>query len=74
MANASAPPKLDARKLCSRAINHYDPQESLQLFTSDIETETTDPAGAGSSASDEGVFQGVFRQPHERMAGTMYFC
>jgi hypothetical protein len=65
--------------VCARARNHYDPQAAQRLFMTDNTVETTDLDDAGPLdwASKEGVcdegFEG-FRQTHERMAGTMYFC
>jgi len=61
-----------AHNVCTRAKNHYDPQEGQRLFDSDIVTENTDQGGAGGSADAE--FQRGFRQTHENMAKTMYFC
>ncbi|KAH9992243.1 argonaute-like protein [Russula compacta] len=61
-----------AHNVCKRAKNHYDPEQSLRLAMSDISTETTDPTQTAASTADE--FQRGFRQTHERMAKTMYFC
>ncbi|KAH9980470.1 Piwi domain-containing protein [Russula compacta] len=65
---------VDARNVCTRAKNHYDPQQGQRLFMSEIATETTDPAVAAFAAGSGGEFQRGFRQTHERMARTMYFC
>ena len=71
--------KTDARNVCARARNHYDPQDAERLFMTDSTAEITDLEGAGSLdwAGQGSVyhksFEG-FRQTHEHMAGTMYFC
>ncbi|KAH9992239.1 Piwi domain-containing protein [Russula compacta] len=39
-----------AHNVCTRAKNHYNPQQGQRLFMSDIATETTDPTGPASAA------------------------
>ncbi|KAI0248860.1 Piwi domain-containing protein [Lactifluus subvellereus] len=59
-----------AHNVCTRAKNHYEPQQSRTMFGSEIATETTDTGGT-TSANE---YERGFRQTHERMAKTMYFC
>jgi len=58
-----------AHNVCTRAKNHYEPQQGLRMFGSEIATETTD-----TGATSENEYQRGFRQTHENMARTMYFC
>jgi len=64
-----------AHNVCSRAKNHYDPQQSQRLFDSDIVTEATTHASAETSARGSGnEYQRGFLPTHENMARVMYFC
>src|SRR5712691_3807732 len=65
--------KPDAHNVCSRAKNHYDPQQGQRLFYPDIVTEATTQASAGTSASGGGnEYQRGFQNTHENMARVMY--
>jgi hypothetical protein len=69
----------DAHNVCTRAKNHYDPQQVHNLFSSDIARteDTPDRAMArrgGNTARDRAnEFQSSFQQAHERQASRMYF-
>lgn len=60
---------IDAGLACSRAKHHYDPQQFVDLHTSETVTNTTDAA-----ATTLEIFRLAFRQTHERMRKVMYFC
>jgi eukaryotic translation initiation factor 2C len=55
-----------AHNVCTRAKNHYEPQQVHRLFTSDI-------AGTEDTPDGENEFQSRFQQAHERQASRMYF-
>jgi len=59
-----------AHNVCSRAKNHYNPQDGQRLFAFDIMTGTITQAHAGGGNE----YESGFRRAHERMAKTMYFC
>jgi len=73
--------KLDAHNVCTRAKNHYDPQQVHRLFNSDIarteDSRDHDRAMArrdgGSRNAARSQFQSSFQQAHERQASRMYF-
>src|SRR6266403_4863171 len=74
---------LDAHNVCTRAKNHYDPQQVNGLFSSDMAgtEDTPDRAmvrrggrGSRDTARDRGNdFRSAFQQAHERQASRMYF-
>jgi hypothetical protein len=67
----------DAHNVCTRAKNHYDPQQVRGLFSSDMvgTEDTPDRAMARRGGEDdrENEFQSRFQQAHERQASRMYF-
>ena len=56
----------DADIVCSRAKNHYDPEENIDL--SESATQLDNPA----TTSLEN-FRNLFKKTHDNMARTMYF-
>jgi hypothetical protein len=72
----------DAHNVCTRAKNHYDPEQVHRLFSSDMaRTEDTPDQGierrlgGNRNTAHDGrtEFQSLFRQAHERQASRMYF-
>jgi len=58
----------DADIVCSRAKNHYNPQQGLDPSASGT---ATNPAEAITTLE---IFRQAFRPAHDRMKQLMYFC
>ncbi|KAI0267569.1 Piwi domain-containing protein [Russula aff. rugulosa BPL654] len=62
-----------AHNVCTRAKNHYEPQQVHRLFSPDMTGTEDDADQALAQGDNQSEFQNRFQQAHERQARRMYF-
>ena len=63
----------DAHNVCTRAKNHYEPQQVHRLFSPDMAGTEDNADQAVAQSDNHSEFQNTFQQAHERQARRMYF-